>query len=235
MEEKVNALCVRTVDYRESDRLLTLCTLEKGKILAKIVGCKAPKSKLRFAASPLCFGEYLLNEKNGRYTVTGCTAYDNFYDISSNLEKYYSAFVVTECTERLCAEGDVESCRGLTMLAVQFLTECLEGTDTYSLLARYLISLLAYEGYGLNLSVCSVSGNKLEGQVFYDFTMSGLVNKEKRSLNSIMLSAGALSYLRSLCGNEESLFAKESIRFLADVLCGEASIRLSTVTAFLDL
>ena len=54
MEEKLNALCVRVVDYKDNDRLITLCTAEKGKILVKATGVKNPKAKLKFAASPLC-------------------------------------------------------------------------------------------------------------------------------------------------------------------------------------
>ena len=40
MEEKLNALCVRVVDYKDSDRLITLCTAEKGKITVKATGVK---------------------------------------------------------------------------------------------------------------------------------------------------------------------------------------------------
>ncbi|UKI51749.1 MAG: recombination protein O N-terminal domain-containing protein [Clostridium sp.] len=81
MEEKLNALCVRVVDYKDNDRLITLCTAEKGKILVKATGVKNPKAKLKFAASPLCFGEYIVVENKGRYTLKGCEAYDNFQDI----------------------------------------------------------------------------------------------------------------------------------------------------------
>lgn len=81
MEEKLNALCVRVVDYKDNDRLITLCTAEKGKILVKATGVKNPKAKLKFAASPLCFGEYIVVENKGRYTLKGCEAYDNSQDI----------------------------------------------------------------------------------------------------------------------------------------------------------
>ena len=101
VEEKLNGLCVRTVDYKDNDRLITLCTAEKGKILAKATGCKTPKAKLKYAASPLCFGEYLLIETGGRYTLKGCEAYDTFSDIATDLKRYYGGFSVLEWLDKL--------------------------------------------------------------------------------------------------------------------------------------
>ena len=119
MEVKLNALCVRTIDYRDNDRLLSLCSVEGGKILAKIRGCKSPKSKLRFAAIPFCFGEYILNSSpSGHYTVTGCSAYDCFSELTADISKYYAGFFVLEVTEKLSSE-DAESTAKLVLKAVE--------------------------------------------------------------------------------------------------------------------
>ena len=63
MEVKVNALVIKAVDYKDNDRILTLYSLEKGKITAGIKGVKKAGAKLKFASEPFCFAEYILAEK----------------------------------------------------------------------------------------------------------------------------------------------------------------------------
>ena len=60
MEYKVDALVLRTADYGESDKMLTLFSLQQGKISAAAKGVRKAGAKLRFAAQPFCFAEYVL-------------------------------------------------------------------------------------------------------------------------------------------------------------------------------
>ena len=59
MEQIVNALMLRAVDYNENDKILTLLTAENGKISAGIKGVKKAAAKLKFAAQPFCFAKYV--------------------------------------------------------------------------------------------------------------------------------------------------------------------------------
>ena len=66
MEElKTKAIVVRAVPYHETDMIVTLVSLEYGKLTATARGCLKPKAKLRYAAEPMNFGDYLLSGKNG--------------------------------------------------------------------------------------------------------------------------------------------------------------------------
>ncbi len=51
---------LRATDYLENDKILTLLTAEMGKITAGIKGVKKAGAKLKFAAQPFCFAEYIL-------------------------------------------------------------------------------------------------------------------------------------------------------------------------------
>ena len=50
MERKVDALVLRTADYGESDRMLTLFTMQYGKLTAGAKGVGKAAAKLRFGA-----------------------------------------------------------------------------------------------------------------------------------------------------------------------------------------
>ena len=96
MEVKVNAFVIKSIDYKENDKLLTLYSLESGKITATIKGVKKSGAKLKFASEPFCFAEYILAEKNGRYTVINASHIDSFYSLRLDLKKYYSSAVIGE-------------------------------------------------------------------------------------------------------------------------------------------
>ena len=63
MEEKVDALVLRSANYRDDDKILTLFTLQQGKVTAAAKGVKKAGAKLKFAAQPFCFAEYVLAKK----------------------------------------------------------------------------------------------------------------------------------------------------------------------------
>lgn len=232
MEFKANALCVRAVDYKENDRLLTLCTLERGKILAKIAGCKAPKSKLRFAASPLCFGEYMLTERNGYCTVIGCTEYDGFYDVTLDIDRYYAAFLVLECTEKLSKEEAVDGTRGAVLLAINALKTLSYDTDVGAdaVLIDYLTAALTLTGYGLNLDKCALTGRPLEGRVFFDFVSGGIIQNSESADEALPLSAAGFRRLRGQNDEQaEAYVDKEVVHFLAEILCERNGFHLKTL------
>ncbi len=198
MEEKLNALCVRTVDYKDNDRLITLCTAEKGKILAKATGCKTPKAKLKYAASPLCFGEYLLIDNGGRYTLKGCEAYDTFQDLAVDIKRYYAGFSILEWLDKLSNDDETATCRELLSAGVTALKNL-----TYEVeippekpLCDFLVSSLEILGYGLNFDTCAVSGKRLKGErVCYDFFVGGVVCYAERSMDYADFSEGELQIL----------------------------------------
>ena len=64
MIEKIKALVLRAADFKENDKLLLLYCGEYGKITASIRGVKKPGAKLKFAAEPFCFGEFMLSSRN---------------------------------------------------------------------------------------------------------------------------------------------------------------------------
>ena len=173
MEEKLNALCVRVVDYKDNDRLITLCTAEKGKILVKATGVKNPKAKLKFAASPLCFGKYIVVENKGRYTLKGCEAYDNFQDIVFDLKRYYAGFSVLEWLDKLSENADTDTVRALLIVGTEALKELAYDVDVppENTMLKFQNALLETTGYALNFQTSAISGKSLENddKVCFDY------------------------------------------------------------------
>ena len=160
MELVVNALALRSIDYNENDKILTLLTAERGKISAGIKGVKKAAAKLKFAAQPFCFAEYVLTTRGDKYTVINASECESFYDLRTDVNKFYAASAVCEAANALAFEGD--ECRELFYESVKALSSICQGGESLALITFLLFSL-KQAGYGINAENCSECGVKLIG------------------------------------------------------------------------
>lgn len=167
MEVKVNALVLRACDYRENDKILTLLTAERGKISAGIRGVKKAGAKLKFAAQPFCFAEYVLSFSNGRYTVINAAESESFYDLRCDVNKFYAACAALEAAGAIAYEG--EECASVFYECVKTLSSMCSG-DEKTALIKFLLFSLKYAGYGVYAGRCSC-GKELSGYPRLRFDM----------------------------------------------------------------
>lgn len=167
MEFKTDALLLRATDYGESDKIITLLTADRGKLTAGLKGVKKAGAKLRFAAQPFCFAEYVFAEKNGRNTVTSAALYDGFYSLREDVGKFFAGAAALEICEKLSGEGDGSG--ELLVAAVTALKEISEGEPSFALVT-FLLRALRIAGYPVRADVCANCGKALFGRMRFDLT-----------------------------------------------------------------
>ena len=165
MDEKLDALVLRTADYGEYDRMLTLFTLQKGKLSAAAKGVRRAGAKLRFAAQPFCFAEYVLAERGGRRTVISASNTDGFYALREDVGKFYAAAAVCGLCDVLLYENIVNE--ELFLRAVAALKEMCEGNEAPALVSFFLRAL-ELSGYALAPLVCADCGEPLGAGACFD-------------------------------------------------------------------
>ena len=149
MEFKTQALCLRSTDYGESSKIITLFSADVGKIGAQVRSVKNPKSKLKQCAMPLCFGEYILHKKGDFYTVTGCTVEESFFNIWTDVHKYSASQIVLEALDKL-TESNFPDPQNL-VCSVRALEEInYSSVIPYVYATHFLVSLLPQ--HGINVS-----------------------------------------------------------------------------------
>lgn len=153
MEMIVNALMLRAIDYKENDKILTLLTAERGKITAVIRGVKKAAAKLKFAAQPFCFAEYVIADRGGKYTVINASENESFYDLRTDFNKFYAASAAMEAAVALTYDGD--ECRGVFYAAIKALSDMCVGNESQALIT-FLLCALQRSGYGLRTDDCPV-------------------------------------------------------------------------------
>lgn len=173
-EIKCNGLCIRSIDYKEDDKLMTVYAFGKGKITALAKGVKKPKAKLRYASSLLCFGTYYFTERNGFYTLIGCDLIDSFYAVWTNIEMYFPALASLEILEKFAMDNDINDNLGVESLNL-FKAICYEDVDSNSAFIKYLINVLKLLGYEIQGNYCANCGAESGRKIYFSPQSGGIV------------------------------------------------------------
>jgi len=99
---------LREVNYKESDKILTLLTAGEGKLTVSARGCRRKGSAIAAASQLLVWSEFTLYEYQGRWAVKEAATERQFDGARSDLDKLSLASYFAEVTEALAEEGQPE-------------------------------------------------------------------------------------------------------------------------------
>ena len=168
MEEKLSGIVLGGVSFGENDKILSVFTLEKGVISAKIKGVKKAGAKLKFASEPFCFAEFIFSARGDMRTVIGASLIDSFYPLREDIFKYFAGGAVLEFVKKFYRENIVSEREFLS--TVNVLKDLSYGDeDTLTLLIRYLVSSLEESGYSLKVAPFCDCGEEIVGRTFFDY------------------------------------------------------------------
>ena len=108
MHLTTNALVLREVNYKESDKILTLLTEKEGKLTVSARGCRKKGSPIAAACQLLAWAEFTLYEFNGLWSVKETASERLFDGLRGDLEKVALASYFAEVTEALAEEDRPE-------------------------------------------------------------------------------------------------------------------------------
>lgn len=226
MEEKLSGIVLSGTPYGEGDKILNIFTLEKGSVSARIKGVKKAGAKLKFAAEPFCFAEFVFMKTAERRTVISATLIDSFYPLREDVVKYFCGGTVLDYLRKFCKEEIVSP--SVFMLAAETLkTLAYTDKDPRSALGTFLIGALTASGYGLNLNGCTSCGERIFGRAFFDAGSGGFLCEDCFSGTGREINISTLSALESLSeGKEDKEFALKALRLLDYYLEYKADVNI---------
>jgi len=222
MEVKTEAIVLKTVDYKDNDKILTLFSPELGKITVGAKGVKKQKAKLSFAAQPFCFAEYILAEKGGRYTMTGAYLHESFFSLRYDIVRFYAACALAEICLTVLYEN--ESYEGLFIALIEGLKALsLAEEDAAEAVIAFVIVALRESGYPLDLGYAEECDGDIGEQLWFDFA-DGKFASFDRCERGERASISTYHTLRKCAGlsyDEEMLSGgkKRALRLLKAFLC----------------
>lgn len=171
MEEKLNGIVLGGVSYGDNDKILNIFTLEKGKVSARIKGVKKAGAKLKFAAEPFCFAEFVFLVSGDKRTVKTASLIESFYPVREDIVKFFCASTVLEFIKKFFRENITDS--EMFVLVLNALKKIAYGNSPKKELLAFLISALKEVGYALKLDGCFACEKDIEVKPYFDYNVGG--------------------------------------------------------------
>ncbi len=196
MDIKVNGIVLTTQEYKDKDVLISIFTAELGKITAVLKGVRGAKAKLKYAAQPFCFGEWVLSKKGDRFTVTSCVADDLFFDLTKDYDRYTIGCAMLQMCNYVLKPNIIAQ-KLLILLLNSLKTLTYSEVDAKLVLLKFMLSFISDIGYGFAWDKCGNCGSVLMGDVKYSIANRtitcpscagiGAVNLDKQSYTTMKI------------------------------------------------
>ena len=179
---KVKGVVLKSIECGENDRLLTLFTHEKGKLIVSVKGGRSMKSKHMPSCEMFAYSEFELYEKQGRYWVRESYLCESFFQIRRSLETMYLGQYLCEvaCEFALFDESDEPLLR-LVLNSLYLL--CGDKKDLRIVKSVFELRSASLEGFMPDISGCAFCSDLTENMYFDAIEGNLICNKCKAKLN----------------------------------------------------
>ena len=223
MHMVTHALVLREVNYKESDKILTVLTRENGKMTLSARGCRKKGSPIAAASQLLVWSEMTLYEYQGRWAIKEANTDREFAGMRGDLEKLALGCYFAEMAELLAVE-DVPAPELLSLLLNSL--HALDKLDKppAQVKAAFEWKAMCLAGYEPILDACAICGEDPKQPLFN--LSEGVLHcaacrEEVGEGISMPLTPAALAAMRHVAyGDPKRLFSfrldAESLRQMGD-------------------
>ncbi|WP_053219136.1 DNA repair protein RecO [Virgibacillus senegalensis] len=157
MFEKTEGIILRTQDYGETHKIVTILTPSHGKIGVVARGAKKPKSRMAAITQPFIHGQFLIQTGRNLGTLQQGEVLTSFRPIREDIIKTAYATYLAELTDKLVEPNHYDPF--LFQQLHQTLTWVAEGKDTEILTIIYELKIYQRAGFAPELQQCVNCGN----------------------------------------------------------------------------
>ena len=204
---KTTAIILHSLDYGESDRILTLYTSNFGKLKGIAKGARRSKKRFANALEPFSCSDIIFSarEHDTLVLIESCDTTNHYPTIREDLDKTLISSYLIELTDQFTPDGKKDT--DLFQLLQNFLTIIDSGNHSEELIRFFEIRLLKLSGYEPILDRCITCKKITSHTETYQFIPSkgGIICKtcHQNGIEAFPVSVGTLKSL--LLGKEVEL------------------------------
>ncbi len=158
-ETVLKGLVLRTADYKESSKMLTVLTDAMGKISISARGAARLKSRIAAACQPMAFSEMTVSESKERFYLKEANTLELFAGLTADLKNYALGCYFLELLDASCPET-VEEPEALS-LGLNALWLLSEGKkDPRIVKSAFELRLMTILGYQPETEQCAACGKE---------------------------------------------------------------------------
>ena len=226
MPEKIvtKGVVLRETQTRETDKILTVLTAERGRLPVIARGARRRNSRIAAASELLAFSELVLYERRGWYLLDEASTLALWDNVRRDVTLLSLASYFAEMTEAVTVEETPAPETASLLLNALY---ALDATDKPPELvkAAFELKLLALSGYEPLAGRCAVCGRTAPEEPLFDAVQGVVVCRAcagAAARGLLPLDAGSLAAMRHVLGAEQK-------RLLSFSLNGETRRRFADV------
>lgn len=199
-------IVLRTSNYRDHDRMLTLLTLEHGCIEVLSRGCRRPKSPLMSCSELFVCGEYNLYRSKSQYLLNNCELEDNFYPLRLSPERFsVASYMASLCRAYVREEDESSRVYALLLKGLYYLSYD-KAISLRATTGAFLLLLADASGYRPRMKNCVLCGKPLnysEQQIFdFDIEEGGLCCSSCQHTEAFLLQKEDIVWMCHIIKND---------------------------------
>lgn len=210
MLHRAEGIVIRSMDYGEGNKIITLCTKESGKVGVLVRGAKKVKSRHAALTQPFTYGEYVFFRNTGLGTLNAGEIIESHHELREDLIKAAYASYACELLDRVLQDEETGAFWFHQLKAC--LTSLQEDKDPQIIINLYEMKILQAAGYGPELDVCiSCNQPRNDEDMLVSPRLGGVLCRYCKHLDppAMAVSVRTLKLLR--------LFARLDLRRLGNV------------------
>lgn len=173
----VDGLVLRSQNYGENDRIITILTAE-GKMTVIAKGARSMKSKIKNLTEPFVYADFELNQKSsGIPWIKGGSTNEIFYGLRENVEKLFLATYICDVANELSGER-VDSADMLRLTLNTLFAIVKDLRPLSQIKGVFEIRASAMSGYAPNLDYCEDCMRSELDESYFDVMNGALVCSE---------------------------------------------------------
>jgi len=195
---KIQGVVLKTVNFGEADKIVTLLSKEHGKIQAVAKGARRTRSKLIAGTQLFCYGEFLLFKGKTWYYVNQVEMKNSFYKIRNDLERLScSTYIIQLISEVAQPE---QPCKEIFNLSVEALRMFAEGKGNSQLVLRAVeLKIMDLSGFRPVVNRCVNCGKPADLYYFSPVSGGVVCNDCKRAdLSCYSISPTTIELMKAM-------------------------------------
>ncbi|WP_046214719.1 DNA repair protein RecO [Paenibacillus wulumuqiensis] len=206
---RVGGIVIRSMDYGEGNKIITLCTEAHGKVAVFVRGAKKARSRHGALVQPFTYGEFsFIRSGTGMGTLNQGEVIESNHRLREDI--ILAAYSAYACELVDKALQDNETGHFWFEQLKAYLSFLGEGRDPVVLTSLFEMKVLQAAGYGPQVDACMFSG-ETEGKFWISAGLGGILSEKERRQDpaAVLVSPGVLKLLR--------LFSRLDIRRLGNI------------------
>lgn len=214
MLRKTDGIVIKTFNYGEGSKIITLYTRNFGKVSVLAKGARKTKSRLHALTQIFSYGEYVffMGSQYQMGTLNQGDLEAHFTDIYRDIEKTAYAAYIVELVDKITDNNEPNP-----YLFEQLLSslEQINAGNEYDIVTRiFEMKIFLIAGYKPHLHSCIICGNE-EDLTAFSIRRGGLICNLHKDEQAIQIQGGTVKLLR--------LFEKMDIKRLGNVAVKEST------------